>query len=350
MSTQVVTPEVIGPVVASGEPEVAPITPVIEASAVVAPHPELKWYEYQPCDEHHRAVGGKQRFSYTTTDELIKKLETAHSNSILGMRDVKRKARLGTSEDIAIPAELERIPASVQFKEKPLSAEERFSISQDLTDPTKFDAARDRLLESAIGVPPAQLRDTLNQQTQQTQQIVARQNAEVWLERHPEFYACAENINTVCEWMTKNGLQPSVRNFEFAQTQMAEAGLLLSSPIVREVPPVPQPQVVTPVAAVVPNPQVPALEPVRINEVPVPQSSAEVPTEKRTPQSHVPSGLNNRIAPVGAALTPSATDSLTLRDIDAMSSDQYRKALMTVPGFAKRVDELEATRPPKPRR
>jgi hypothetical protein len=306
---------------------------------VVVPQPEIKWHEYQPVDEHNRPVGGRQRFSYTTMEELVQKLESAHSNSILGMRDVKRKARLGTPEVDSLPTELERTPAAIRFKEKPLTAEERYAISQDMNDPEKFESARDRLLESSLGVPPAQLRETLNEQQQQTQQILARQNAEVWLERHPEFYACAENVNTVCEWMTKTGLKPSVKNFEFAQAKMEEAGLLLSSPIVREVLPVVTP--VTPVADIQPEPQAVAVEPVRINEAPVPQ-------EKR--QSHVPSGLNNRVAPVGGAMPASVTESLTLQGIDAMSSEDYRKQIMTNPAFVKRVNELEATRAPRPRR
>jgi len=326
MSTPIVTPEVITPEVP------------VAAVPVGAPVPEVKWYEYQPMDEHSRPVGGKQRFGYTTQDELIKKLESAHSNAILGMRDVKRKARLGTPETDALPTDLERIPTTVQFREKPLTPEERYAISQDMNDPTKFESARDRLLESAVGVSPAELRDTLNNQQQQTMQIVARQNAEVWLERHPEFYACSENINTVCEWMTKTGLQPSIRNFEYAQSKMEEAGLLLSSPIVREVLPVPTP---APVVDIQPEPQAVAVEPVRINEAPVPQ-------EKR--QSHVPSGLNNRVAPHTGALTPSATDALTLHDIDVMSSEDYRKQIQTNPEFVKRVNELEKTRPPRPRR
>ena len=304
------------------------------------PQPEVKWHEYQPVDSSNRPVGGKQRFSYTTMEELVQKLESAHSNSILGMRDVKRKARLGTPEVDSLPTELERTPAFVQFKEKPLTTEERYAISQDMNDPAKFESARDRLLESSLGVPPAQLRETLNEQQQQTQQILARQNAEVWLERHPEFYACAENVNTVCEWMTKTGLKPSVKNFEFAQAKMEEAGLLLSSPIVREVPPAVTP-VVAPMAEIQPEPQAVAVEPVRINEVPVPQ-------EKR--QSHVPSGLNNRVAPVGGAMLTTEMESLTLRMIDDMPSEDYRKQIMTNPAFVKRVNELEATRPPRPRR
>ena len=336
-----VTPEVITPVVAPIEAVVAPIEAVVAPIApVVAPTPEVKWHEYQPVDEHNRPVGGKQRFSYNTQDELIEKLQSAHSNAILGMRDVKRKARLGTPETEALPTDLERLPQTIQFHQKPLTAEERYSISQDINDPEKFESARDRLLESGLGVTPTELRDTLNRQQQQTQQVMARQNAEVWLERHPEFYSCSENINTVCEWMTKTGLQPTIRNFEYAQSKMEEAGLLLSSPIVREVPPTPVVETV-PVVERVQEPQSPVQEPVRINEAPVPQ-------EKR--QSHAPSGLNNRIAPTTGSMTPNKTDALTLRDVDAMSAEEYKKQLTTNPEFVKKVDALYDALPPRPRR
>jgi hypothetical protein len=347
MSTSTVTHEITPEVTPGVMPEVATEL-VVPVPVPAVPVPVQQRYEYQPVDDFDRPMGGKQVIVYTTNEELIEKLTKNHIESIKGMRAEKRKSRLGAPET-DLPTDIERLSSVVTFKEKPLTTEERYAISQDLNDPTKFDSARDRLFESAVGVPPAKLRDTLNQTQQQTQQILARQNAEVWLERHPEFYSCQENINTVCEWMTKQDLSPSVRNFEFAQKQMEEAGLLLSSPIVREVPPVVTP-VVAPVAVVVPNPQAPALEPVRINETPVPQSSAEVSTEKRVLQAHVPSGLNNRTAPIGGAIVPSAMDSLTLQKIDLMSSEEYRKEIMTNPAFVKRVNELEATRPPRPRR
>jgi hypothetical protein len=252
---------------------------------------------------------------------------------------VTRDNRLGKFVADDIPADADRLPTTIQFSEKPLSVEERYAISQDMNDPTKFESARDRLFESAIGVPPAQLRETLNQTQMSTQQLIARQNAQEWMGTHPEFYQCTENVNTICDWMVKTGLQPTVKNFEYAQLKMTEAGLLLSSPIVREVPPVQ----VTPVPVVetVPKPQAPVVEPTRISEVPPPQENR---------QAHVPSGLNNRIAPVNAGtLPPTVTAALTLGDIDRMSSEDYKKNLGN-PEFRKRVDELAAAAPPRPRR
>lgn len=341
MSTEPVVPELEqdptmpAVVVAPIETIVAPIEPIVAPTPVL----EEKRYTYQPNDEQGRALGGPQVIVYTTEQELVEKMTKNSIELIRKLRSVTRENRLGKYvEDL--PTELDRLPATVQFVEKQLTAEERYSIAQDMNDPAKFDSARDRLLESALGATPAQMRETLNNQQLQTQQLVARQNAQEWMGTHPEFYVCPENVNTVCDWMVKNGLQPTVRNFEFAQTKMSEAGLLLSPPIVREVLPTPQPQVVTPEEERVQEPQLPVVEPARISEAPVPQ-------EKR--QAHMPSSLNNRVASNSGAMTASATAALTLGTIEKMSADEYRRNLAN-PAFAKRVDELEAARPPRPRR
>ena len=332
-------PTILAPieqVVAPIEPEVAPSEPV------VPPAPVEKRHTYQPTDEQGRALGGPQVIVYTTEQELVEKMTKNSIELIRKLRSVTRDNRLGKFSKEDLPADADLLPPTVQFNEKMLTAEERYSISQDLNDPTKFDSARDRLLESAIGQTPQKLRETLNQTQMTTMQLLARQNAQEWMGNHPEFYPCAENVNTICDWMVKNGLQPTVKNFEFAQTKMTEAGLLLSSPIVREVPPTPAAvPVVEPVVETVPKPQVPVVELARI-------SAEQPPQENR--QARVPSGLNNRTAPVNAGtLPPSATAALTLEAVERMSSDDYRKNLAN-PEFRKRVDELAATMPPRPRR
>lgn len=314
----------------------APSAPV---EPVAPPAPEEKRYTYQPTDEQGRALGGPQVIVYTTEQELVEKMTKNSIELIRKLRSVTRDIRLGKVSRDDIPESADRLPTTVQFTERPLTPEERFTISQDLNDPEKFDSARDRLLESAIGATPQQLRETLNQTQMTTQQLLARQNAQEWMGIHPEFYPCPENINTICDWMVKTGLQPTVKNFEYAQAKMDEAGLLLSSPIVREVPPVTPPPV-PPVEDTVPKPQEPVVEPTRISDAPPPQ-------EKR--QAHVPSSLNNRIASNSGAMPASATAALTLESIEKMPSDEYRRNLSN-PAFVKRVNELEAARPPRPRR
>ena len=321
------------------EPVVEPVEPVIPPVLV------QKRYEYQPVDEHQRPLGGRQVILYNTQDELVEKLQAQNVELIRKLRSVSRDNRLGRTQKDEIAPEIERIQPLINFVEKPLSPEDRFTISQQLADPEQFESARDKLFESAIGVKPADLRDTLNRTQLQTEQLVARQNCQEWMYEHPEVYQCQENVNTVVDYMVKNGLKPTVKNFEFAQLQMQEAGLLLSSPIVREAP-VP---VVAPVVEA-PKLQEPVQEPIRISEPPVSQaepSATVIPTvEKR--QSQVPSSLNNRISSsMGNDATPSVIEKLTYADIEKMPSDVYRKNLMN-PAFAKHVNELEAKRPARP--
>jgi len=356
MSTEALVPEI--PVVEEAafveSVTVVPATePAVVESVVVAPPvPVQKRYEYQPVDEHSRALGGKQVILYTTQDELVEKLKDQSVELIRKLRSVSRDNRLGRTQKDEIAPEVERIEPLVNFVEKPLSPEDRFTISQELNDPEKFESARDKLFESAVGVKPEILRATLNKTQLQTEQLVARQNCQEWMYQHPEVYQCQENVNTVVDYMVKNGLKPTVKNFEFAQLQMQEAGLLLSSPIVREAP-VPVQVIPAPVAPVVevPKLQEPAPEPARISEVPVPQSStvqAVPPVVEKRP-SHIPSSLNNRISSsMGNDATPaSVIEKLTYADIEKMPSDVYKKNLMN-PAFAKHVNELEAKRPARP--
>ena len=329
MSTPV-TP-LLEPVVAEVVPEVPEVPEVVPVAPVI----EQKRYSYQPTDEHNRPLGGVQVILYTTEQELAEKLVHQNVELIRKLREVTRDNRLGRVQREE-SVESDSLPPTIEFAEKPLTAEERYAISQDMNDPAKFEDARDRMFESAVGVKPKEFRDALNQNQLQTQQLLARQNAEEWMSRHPEFYVCPENMSTICDWMVKTGLPPTVKNFEIAQNKMTEAGLLLSSPIVREAP-----VAEVPVAEIVPKMQVLAPEQTRISEAPVPQ-------EKR--QSHVPSSLNNRVASDKDAITPDATAALTLQVIDKMSSEEYRKQITTNPAFVKRVNELEAARPPRSRR
>jgi hypothetical protein len=294
--------------------------------------PELI-YRYQPTDESGRNIGGEQVIKYRTSEELADKMRDNSVHLIRKLRQVTKEARLGRGED-SIPDDAERFAQPVDFQPKPLSAGERYAISQDLNDPEKFEAARDRLLESAIGASPEDLRKTLNQQQITTMQLLARQNAAIFMEKHPEFYSVTENLEVLTNWMIKNRLSPTVANFERANSTMNEAGLLLSPPIVREVAPV----------ANTPENTVPNAEPV----APVTRISDSAQPQQPSQPVRIPSGLNSRVAS-NTGVSPN-TGTLTLADIDRMSSDEYKRRLLTDPKFSENVDKLEAIRPQKARR
>jgi hypothetical protein len=321
----------------------APTAPVVATSVVPTPAPvapvapvtpELV-YEYQPLDEFNRPLGGKQVIKYHTPDELAQKLTEQNILLVRKLRQVTRENRLGTSTE-SIPSEAARFNDITEFKEKTLTADERFQLTQDLNDPEKFKSALDRLIETAVGVPPSQLVARLNDQQMTIMQMRAKENFLTFAERSPFITGHQqtddENAKTLTDWMFKNRLAPTVENYELANSHLRSAGLLNEAPVVQQVPVPAAPVAVAPVEIVVPKAQEPVVPESRI-----------APTEPVQPkrQSQVPSGLNDRVSSASGTSPVSATaNSLTLADIDKLSADEYKRRARD-PQFVSLVNRLE---------
>lgn len=305
------------------------IVPAVEPIA-----PEQKRHEYQPTDEQGRPIGGKQVIVYTTEQEKFEKMQEANILLIRQLRKVTRDNRLGISSEDSVPDSAERMTGIIEFKEQELSSQQRFELSQKLNDPEHFVEARDTLLESAIGVSPAKLREFLsNQQIFEIQQRAA-DNYLSFAYADKSFYDCMENRSTLTDWMFKKGLAPTVANFNYASSTLREAGLLLGAPEQQhQVTPAPIAPVVTEAET-----QPPVVAAPRIGSEPQPQP---------TRQSRVPSGLNERVSSA-AGSTPTTVSgvtnadgiSLTLRDINRMPPDELRRRLAD-PAFVQLVEKLE---------
>ena len=293
--------------------------PVVETPVA----PVEQRYEYQPTDEQGRPLGGRQVIKYTTQDELTTKLVEQSTSLLRQLRKVNRENRLGIAPEENISKDAQRFDGIIEFKPKDLNVDERFQLAQDLNDPEKFTAARDRLLESAVGVSPAQLAEMLNRQQIQTLQLFAKQNFDIFASQTPEFLSGdSENRQNMTDWMFKNKLAPTVENFQVAYSSLKSVGLLNEAQVVRPEP--------VPVVEPAPKSQEPVVAEVRIDPTPQPQP-------KR--QSQVPSGLNERVSSA-AGPSPVEGDSMTLAKIDAMTPDEYKAAIRN-PAFAKKVNELE---------
>jgi len=118
--------------------------------------------------------------------------------------------------------------------------------------------------------------------------------------------------------------------------------LLLEPPIVREEPPVVVDLTPAPAAEVVETPapentvpesQAPVVEAARIDAPPQPQTKS---------QAKVPSGLNSRVASnTGIEQSNPEKQLFTWAQINRMSSDEFKRCLVTIPGFSKLVETLE---------
>lgn len=317
--------------------EVAPVVPAVVPTPsvpVVEEVPEQR-YEWQPTDENGRSLGGVQVIKYRTEQEKFDKVIEANTLLIRQLRKVNRERAIGSSEEI--PNEAEKFQNITEFKPRELSADERFKLAQDLTNPETFSDARDSLIESAFGVKPAQLASTLND----TQRFIIQQRA---IENYIDFVNASgvldsmNNRQVLTGWLGKRNLAPTVANFQIALNQCRQSGLIEDAPVVQQVTqptpaPIPAVAEVPPVVPVVtePNPQAPVVATPGLGSQPQPQAKRH---------SHVPSGLNASIASAAGPLVPVVGDSVTLESIDKMPADVF-KQWMKVPANRALNEKLE---------
>jgi hypothetical protein len=319
---------------------VAPATPVAAVDpeafvapveTVVAPAPVAEVeqrYEYQPVDKHGRKVGGLQCIKYKTQDELIKKLTDNHIEAIRWGREEHAARVVGKPvEDDEIPVDAERGEVEfVELKAKPLTAEERFAIIQDMQDPAKFEEGRARLFESEFGVPTSKVRELLNTSQVTAKQAVVEASFAEFQRDTPDFYPDVDNITKLTGWMAKHELLPTVKNFKTAYAAMVKQDCLNIAPVVQQV-------AVAAVPATEPEPKTAA------PAVPETRISSDAPPVQ-APRSQAPSGLNDRTSSSNGNRPAADANSLTLADIDKMSADEYGRRLKD-PAFRKYVEQLE---------
>lgn len=318
------------PIVAEVDPSGVGQPPVVPAVEPVAPVlPEEKVYSWQPTDENDRPIGGRQTIKYRTETEKFEKMQEKSVLLLRQLRKVTREKELGP----VVPEvdDAEKFTNVVEFKSRDLSADERFNLSQKLQNPETAAEARDLLLESAFGVKPSVLANTLNETQKFMIQQRAVDNYVEFATTSGEYYDSPANRGTLTTWMSKHNYAPTVANFNRAFQRLIQAGLLEVAPEVHQEIVPPSASVVTPVVPVEsePNPQVPAAN--------TPGLGSEQPQAKR--HSHIPSGLNSSVAS-SAGESPVTGPNVTLADIDKLPADVY-KAKMKDPAFRKLVDQLE---------
>lgn len=298
------TEEVITPSASEQEPVVE-----IAAPVVVPPVVEDKTYSYQPKDENGFSLGAPQVIKYKSDQELADKLRDQNENLIRLNRKLTKDIRLGNIVKEEIPDDAPRVKeGQYDFALKPLSAEERMQLAQDLTDPEKMDAAQSRLVAATIG-DPAEIRRALSQQVQRISAFDAKEQAEAFVRSTPDYYVCQQNFETLANWMIRNELEPTQSNFKLAYKTLGPTGaaIMLERPIAVSPDPLPVPTVVT-------SEVVPAV--------------AEVPKPQAAPRPTASGLTRSNSSDVGPAPKRGFTD----KEIAKMSADEYRQKVL-IPEF-----------------
>jgi hypothetical protein len=281
-----------------------PQTPAAE------PAPEQRTYTFQPKDADGNPLGGPQVIKYTTDQELADKLAEQNSSLIRMNRELKWKADRPAEGDV--PADAERLDWDTTTP-RPLQPEERLQLAREVQDPEKMDAALARLFEGIFGVKPTDVAD-LNRNMRA---IRAAEEGRAFVESHPEFYACLENVQKLQKWCMARKLAPVQANFVQAYTKLKEAGLLLEAPI--------------------------AAEETRANTQPEAETTegritppeATLPTTR--PES-TSSGLTRSNTSGGGGTA--ARRGLTWADVDRMTQAEFEKKYRVDAGFRNAVDAL----------
>ena len=320
-------------------------TPIVEVPVTVesAPVVETKSYEYQPTDDAGRPLGGKQVLKYTTSEELIEKMQEQNVLLLRRLRAETKKNRLGISDTDEISSESPRYQTPVEFTPRQLTPDERVALSRDLLDPERFEQAKDTLFESAIGVKTEDLRKTLTTLQEDNLRFKAKQESDAFVASNPGYHKCTENFEAITNWMIRYNLAPVRENFQKAYDTLLSHGVLVESgapqaPVVPVVPVAPAP--IEPVPSVV--------EPVAIIEPVVPKVAEPV-------ASFIPSGLTREDSTDAVAPRPAGDDitfettrgnqRVILRGVqalNAMPADVYKHRVLNEPGFAKKADRALA--------
>ncbi len=289
--------------------------PVVEAAPVPETPKEFR-FTYQPKDENGNNLGGQQVIVAANPEEALEKMAAQNSELVRLNRKLNKDIRLGSIVQDQIPDDAPRVKeGQYEIVARPLSAEERLQVVQDLNDPEKCDAAQDRLIEARIGSPEA-IRRSLSRSEQRIAQMDAKEQAEAFVRSTPDYFVCPENFETMANWMIKNDLEPVKANFKLAYKTLGPDGAnLLREKPVAEVP-------------------VPKAEPAPVAAEPAPAKPAPRP---------VASGLTRSNSSESGA--PRNISTYTIADIERMPSEEYKKKLRSEKGFKEAVDKLYSPKP-----
>lgn len=253
---------------------------------------------------------GVQRFIGATQKDVADNLLIAQGNATKKIRDYTRNE----SPDMAKPA--------TEVKARVLTADERFRIANDITDPAKLPEAIKTVIEAETGVPLATIREEHATKARNNEAEEAKRVAKEWAAETPEYYVCNYNAQTMANYMVRMGYAWTKKNFGIAFEQLKEAGLVAMKP--------------APSATEDPeNPPQPA------NDEQPNNGGLPAPAIKTRPREVVHStGIRNGDSNAQPALR-TITKKLTIQEIEAMPKAEYRNKLND-PAFEKAVEEAYA--------
>ena len=285
--------------------------------------------EYQITNPTGEPVGPPQIFEADTKDELIAKLKAAHQNAAAKFYETKRQVKLG----LLMEPDAER-PVQ-EFTERPLSADERVRLSEDIKNPATFDSAMTRFLESKFGAPISVVRENLQEVEQNKYIRFVREQIDLFKDDFPDYIESESNRQSLVTYLQKKGWPITRKNLGIAYTDLLEEGDIL---IVRQAG-ADRSTVESDAVATVENQPAPSAE----SEITVPATENAPISENSVVRPAVSSsGIRRSDSSVGSTPASVTPKGITIQEVNAMSSAQYAARLSADPEFAKQVEALYA--------
>lgn len=170
--------------------------------------------EYQLKDDSGKPIGPPQVFESDDPQEVIDKLAEAHQHASRKIAELRGKIQPDTAQPIP------------EYKPKSLSADEKWKLTQELTNPDTADSAFDRLFEARVGASPEQVRTTLRKVSETDRKIDERAEAEAFYDYNQDYQPCLQNLENLNKFFEQNPNYARTRkNLELAWEEMKRGGL-----------------------------------------------------------------------------------------------------------------------------
>lgn len=240
--------------------------------------------------------------------EVADKLLVAQGNASQRIRELRSESLRGQQPDA--------LPATAEFRPRELTADERYNMAQNITDPVHSAEVIEQVVEAKLGAPLETLRARLAQGDEEKRAASARAEALAFAEETPDYFACPHNITSMLNYMKHRGLAYTRKNFAIAFEELKAVKLIVFAPSTE-------------------NPAtIPGAQP----------ATATEPTAQPTTRPRLAASTGLRAADASANARPTGrAEKYTLAQIEAMSTREYRDKVSGEPGFREMVDRIYAT-------
>ena len=256
-------------------------------------------------------------------------------------RELRRRAKKVEISDALKAMEVEKIQFAPLLEPVILTPDEIFQLTEQLKDPVTVLKATARLRQASI-TPEECARQ--NEETIRRRYETQYNTAISWVNSHPEFYNCPENIKYMQDLMGELNWAVTVRNLDKAFQILVEQDVLVKPEPVASVQPVVPPASVVPVTAapvVTPAPAPASAAPTIQPTTPAAPAGALPAAEKvLRPASSTGMPATRRIEPSTAA---PHVPVLTAEEYHAMPTATVRMRYNREPAFKAQVDALIAS-------